>query len=74
MRTAGRLSLERLTTVILGIYLLGTAASHALRGEWIYTNYVLLEVPVPLAAATGILLLYVALFRWHWVTGGRSPS
>ena len=46
-RAAGLL--ERVTVAVLGVYLGGTGLSALRRGHWLYTDYLGLEVPAPLA-------------------------
>jgi hypothetical protein len=64
--------LERLATVTLGIYLLGTGCQRLAAGQWTYLDYLELPVLAPLAVLTGLALLAVGLFRWEWIA--RSPS
>ena len=59
-------ALERLATLVLGSYLIADAALHASRAEWVYTDLVRVYVPVPAALGLGVLLLWLAVFRWRW--------
>jgi hypothetical protein len=59
--------LERVAVVVLGLYLTGTGVLSLLRGRWSYTDYLGLDVPAPLALATGLLLLVLGVVRWSRV-------
>ena len=65
MRNDKRWPIERLTVLALGVYLFATAVVHAAQGRWLYVDYLRLQVPVPIAAALGAILLVLALFRWR---------
>jgi hypothetical protein len=69
MRGIDSMLVERIATLLLGFYLLGTSALHLARGEWLYADYLGLSVPVPLAVAVGTMLLFLGLFRWRRITG-----
>jgi hypothetical protein len=61
-RAAGLL--ERVTVAVLGVYLGGTGLSALRRGHWLYTDYLGLEVPAPLALLAASLLLALAARPW----------
>lgn len=62
-RTSGS-RLERVTVLTLGLYLAGTSLDALRLGRWLYTDYLGLDVPAPLALLAAILLLLLGTVRW----------
>ena len=65
MRALARL--DRALVIVLGLYLTGTGGVALWRGRWLYTDYLGLRVPAPLALLSGLALLLVGTALWRRV-------
>lgn len=56
--------LERAATIVLGLYLTGTALDALGHGRWLFVDYLGLEVPAPLGLGAGLLVLGAGTIWW----------
>lgn len=57
--------LERAATIVLGLYLTGTALDALGHGRWLFADYLGLEVPAPLGLGAGLLVLGAGTIWWR---------
>jgi hypothetical protein len=51
------ISIERLTVIVLGVYLAAVGLHMVLRGHPLYRNYLHTPVPAPVAVVLGLVLI-----------------